>query len=723
MYPYLDDILVASTTESAHYGHLQALFERLVQCGITVNADKCDLGKESISFLGHKISAAGIETLENKVQTIVDYPEPNSFKQLRRFMGLVNYYRRFIPGCATVMQPLSDLLRGKQRTFVFTDAARSSFATLKEAISNIALLAHPDPDAPISLVTDASDVAVGAVLQQYSNGSWEPLGFFSKRLQPAEARYSTFGRELLAIYLGIKHFRHSLEGREFTIFTDHKPLVYALTSSADRYSPREVRHLDFIAQFTTDIRHVSGVRNEAADALSRISAVTTEDGIDLPAMAEAQLNDEEIQNLRHSTSLRIQSVPLASAEGEILCDVSHGTSRPVVPSGLRRSVFNTLHRLSHPGIRSTVRLISARFVWPNMNRDIRQWSRACLQCQRVKVGRHTKSPLGSFVPPSSRFQHVHVDLVGPLPPSNGATYILTCVDRFTRWPEAIPIPDCSSETVARSFLERWVAHYGCPSVVTTDRGSHFEGTFQAQLNFLGCRHDRTTAYHPAANGLVERFHRQLKASIRAYETTSWQEAIPLALLGIRNTIKPDLHTTPAELVYGCTLRLPGELVAPQPCTSFDYGNFVHRLSHHMRNLQPAQTRSQSPSVYVPRELSSCTHIFLRNDMVRTPLQPPYSGPFRVLTRTDKTVTIDKEGKREVVSIDRVKPAFMEDSSDPPVIANPPVPSHVAEQVSQVPDASTPPTELPSTSNLPLQQPPTSTTSRGRAIRLPVRFAD
>ncbi|CAH8564643.1 unnamed protein product [Dicrocoelium dendriticum] len=304
VYPYLDDILIASSSDEEHLRHLDALFQRLTQHGVTVNPDKCELGQSSIDFLGHRISASGIEALPDKIQALKDYPAPSSFKQLRRFLGLVNYYRRFIPNCASIVQPMTDLLRGKQRSFHFADDAKLSFEKLKDAISNIALLAHPDTSASLSLTTDASDTAVGAVLQQLIDRRWIPLGFFSKRLQPAESRYSTFGRELLAIYLGIRHFRHYLEGRHFTVFTDHKPLIYAINGATDKYSPRETRHLDYVSQFTTDVRHVSGALNPVADALSRIQQISLAPGtnIELAAMAAAQQADPDISKPRRNTT-------------------------------------------------------------------------------------------------------------------------------------------------------------------------------------------------------------------------------------------------------------------------------------------------------------------------------------------------------------------------------------------------------------------------------------
>ena len=154
------------------------------------------------------------------------------------------------------------------------------------------MLSHPKPDAELCLMTDASDVAARAALHQKVNNVWQPLGFFSKRLQPAETRYSAFGRELLAVYLAIRHFRHHLEGRQFFVLTDHKPLTYAMHNSSNRHSPREIRHLDFISQFTTDLRHVSGNANSVADALSRIATLTPSPStVDLVAMATAQRHE------------------------------------------------------------------------------------------------------------------------------------------------------------------------------------------------------------------------------------------------------------------------------------------------------------------------------------------------------------------------------------------------------------------------------------------------
>nr|VZH91271.1 unnamed protein product [Spirometra erinaceieuropaei] len=677
VYAYIDDLLVASSTTEEHMEHLATVFDCLQQFGVVLNPSKCVFGVPSLEFLGHLVNSHGIRPLPSKVAAIRDFPPPTSKRQLQRFLGMVNFYRRFLPNCADTILPLTSLLSGSKRTFELTSAALTSFEQVKALLADATLLTHFHADAPISLMVDASNVAVGAVLQQSLPDSTVPLAFFSKKLSKAEARYSTFGRELLAAYLAVRHFRHLLEGREFTIFTDHKPLTFAIHSHSDKLSPREIRHLDYISQFTSDIRHIEGSRNEVADALSRpsIAHLQLSPGIDLAEMAAEQRRvgppcDEDV------SGLQLQELPLTTGNGTILCDVSTPSHRPFVPPSLRRKIFSSLHNLSHPGSRATDKLVSDRFVWPGMHKDLKAWIRACIACQRSKIQRHNKAPIGTFPGPGSRFSHVHLDIVGPLPLSNGCSYLLTCVDRFTPWPEAIPLPDIAAPTVVKAFLSRWVAIFGAPSTITTDRRAQFESNlFQSLLSFLGCTHIRTTAYHPAANGMVERFHRQLKASLRAAaDPENWTDHFPLVLLGIRSALKPDLDCSAAELVFGATVRLPGEMISPTPQGAFeDPTNLLHRLRQFMRTLSPVPPRFSASPSYLEKDLTTCSHVYLRCDRVRRSLEPPYDGPFRVISRGTKNFRIQRGTREDVVSVDRLKAAVPDTPPDEPCGPLPPAP--------------------------------------------------
>ncbi|GFX66197.1 retrovirus-related Pol polyprotein from transposon 17.6 [Trichonephila clavipes] len=639
-----------------HRSHLRTIFQRLSSYGLKLNISKCVFGVTELIFLGHLITPDGIKPFPEKVQAVLDYKQPETVGSLRKFLGLLNFYRRFLPKAAEQQYLLSEFLKGSKgkkdsKPLTWSSEAITAFQTCKQALADAALLAHPSPSAPLALHVDASDYAIGGALHQVVDSELQPLAFFSRKLTSSEKSYSAYDRELLAIYSAIRYFRYMLEARDFTVFTDHKPLTYAFRQKSDKCSPRQIRQLDFIFQFTTNIVHIPGSDNIAADVLSRVSAITFPSQIDYDCIAETQQTDQELHTLIASgTSLELKKVTFPNSSTEIMCDLSTGTARPYIPKQHRQDVFSAMHNLSHPGIRRSVHLMKQRFVWPSISSD------------------------------------------------------------------AQPLKDITAETVAEAFFSSWVSRFGTPAILTTDRGRQFESSlFKALSKLLGVQKCRTTGYHPQANGMIEELHRPLKSAIKCHATERWTEVLPIILLGLRASLKEDILCTPAELVFGTTIRLPGEMFHSSKPDD-DVLNFVSKLKSHMQSLHPKPPKHHSKRpVFIHPGLLEATHVFLRRDMLRRPLQQPYDGPFKVLQRKDKVFFLDINGKRVSVSIDRCKPAFFLNTED---FQLPQTKNETPATVEPNATASTPATvESDPTASTPTQR----STRSGRKVHLPTRF--
>ncbi|GFV15031.1 hypothetical protein TNCV_3979511 [Trichonephila clavipes] len=364
VYAFIDDILIASQNVQEYTTYLRALFERLEYYGLMIKPSKCTLGVDSLKFLGFQVSSEGISPLPDRVDAIQKFARPNTLTQLRRFLGMYHFYRRFIPKAAHILAPLIKFLEGltnkkkpcrpsksPQTPLEWTEEAENSFTAAKTALADATLLKHPIPGATLSVWTDASNFAIRSSLMQLSN----------------------------------------------------------------------------------NIRYVVGTENKVADALSRveIDAIIKPPILDYKKFAQTQLHDSEIQSfLKADYSIKLEKKYFPLEDVSLYCDKSLETPRPFVPKNRRQVVFQNLHFLSHPGISATTNLISKRFFWPGMRKDIKNRVRACEKCQPAKVFKHTKAPLSTFALPDARFAHIHIDYIGPNPPSKLYKYCLT--DRYTR---------------------------------------------------------------------------------------------------------------------------------------------------------------------------------------------------------------------------------------------------------------------------------------------------
>ncbi|KAJ8722994.1 hypothetical protein PYW07_004174 [Mythimna separata] len=675
LYCYSDDILISSSDHKTHLEHLEVVFQRLNEYGITINLEKCTFKATSIEFLGYEVSTLGIRPLETKVQAILDYPKPENVSQLRTFLGMVNFYRNHLPKAVEYLETLNKYIhrakKNDKTVIEWTSNAEQAFSQCKQSLVNAVTLTYPVINVPYALFADASNNSVGAVLQQFIDNKWYPLGYFSKKLTNTQKNYSTYDRELLAIFLAVEHFRSLFEGRNLIIFTDHKPLTFAfskLCKNNKKETQRRIRQLLFISEFTTDIRHVSGQDNIVADALSRLESIEcTSNVVDYDKLALEQSNDRVLKTLLNNPKYQIKKISIPNTNQSIHCEISAEHVRPYLTESFRKDVFYAIHNLSHPGARTSRQMIKEKFFWPGMNKDISLWTKTCINCQKAKINRHVISNYGKY-PPVDRFDHIHVDLIGPLPvTTDDYKYCLTIIDRGSGWPEAYPLKDITAETVAYKLYTEWICRFGCPVKLTSDQGRQFESKlFSLLMSYLGILKIRTTPYHPQSNGIVERWHRCVKTSLKARlnNNKNWTHELPCAMLGLRAAMKSETGISASQMVYGRTLRLPGEFFVENN-KDYDPYTALQNIRDTIKQYKPKSTKSHNTnSFFVYSDLRNCTHVFLRDDKIKRSLTSPYQGPYKVLERNEKVYKIQLEDRILTVSIDRLKPAYLlEETAD------------------------------------------------------------
>ena len=613
---YLDDILVYSDSYDSHVKHVTEVLKRIEDNNLVLKTEKCVFHSKSVNYLGHVISDKGIGMARDKVQALAEFPPPANVKDLRSFLGLANYYRKFLPDFSGRALPLTDLTK-KGRHFHWDHEAMAAFVDLKSAIAKDVVLQHPCYEQPFEVFTDASDFAIGAVLTQNDeSGDMRPIEFYSRKLLTSERNYSVYDKELLAILEALGQWRHLLisSPHVIRIHSDHKNLSYF--RKAQLLKPRHARWAEFLSQFNFSISHIAGEANAVADALSRsplfqdssstanhkntITVLPEENwqdtGVSLALVSLLpdcclELSVDQVQDLNHDWPEDVARY-LQSSENIWECDhhdletyrkhIANFTllgerlyyskdqeKRLYLPKEQHKSTLKRFHDdLGHLATDSIMPLLKRRYWWPGFEQSIRDYVSNCPRCHLAR-GQPVGSSYVQPIPPVALpFERWGLDFMQNLPETvNGNKHIITCIDYATRWVVAQPVPEMTTEAVVRFLYKNILMCFGAPFEIITDRGKSFLAEAVQQFESLHhIRHISTTPYHPRTNGMVERMHSMINHSLTTLtgsQPRRWDEHLDATVFAIRVRTHAVTKRSPFFLLYGVEPRLPGDLDPPR----------------------------------------------------------------------------------------------------------------------------------------------------------------
>lgn len=525
---YLDDIVLWADDYDQLLERLRKLFKQLEFRGVKLNLTKCDFAKEEVKFLGHNVSQKGSTPDPKNLEAIRQQKPPTNVKEVRRFVGMCGFYRKFVANFSKIAIPLTNLLKSNIK-FQWTDECQTAFETLRENLMSSPVLVSYQPELPLVLVTDASDECVGGVLHQIQpDKSARPLGYYSKKISQCEQRYSVTDKEALAVILSCRHFHHYLWGTSFEIQTDHQPLTNIFRRKTK--SPRVTRWMLEMREYNFRVKYVKGKENVVADHLSRpVCNITHQPrttwlGLTREEYRREQSNDPTWGEL--ITYLEGGAVPkhkIAKStldqfellEG-ILYYVREATDASlnytlVVPRHLVRKALEVAHDQSgHFGQYKTIKQAEILFYWPSIKSDVIQYLKECVNCQRFKHVKGMSQPYKELPIVSEPLERIAIDLTDMTNGQDGHRYILTVIDHYSRLVKFFPLKTKQAQGIV-ARLSQYVVDFGRPLSILCDNAREFTGhEMREWADQHGVQILYTTPYHPQANGLIERMHRTLK---------------------------------------------------------------------------------------------------------------------------------------------------------------------------------------------------------------------
>ena len=712
---YLDDIIIFSKTLEEHINHLLKVLECFRKANLKLNPQKCRFCCSEVEYLGHIVTPNGFKPNVRNVEAVKKFPVPTTLKELRQFLGLTSHYRRFVKGFAMIAQPLYALTK-KDVPFYWTAECESAFDYLKVCLITMPVLAYPDFDKNFVLETDASILGLGAILSQVQeDGKLHPIAYASRSLSKSEKNYSVTDLETLAVVWGITHFRYYLYGHQVSIYTDHAAVKAVL--GTPNLSGKHARwwnkvHGSGISEI--DIVHRAGRENRHADALSRqpiLPAPAEEDSelevqvakiasaqvpdtlmisellgqqpmndiTDSDTLSSRQLADPDLCPIIHylkegklpEDSQKAQEVVTLAQQFTILDGMLYRMNpkqgelpQIAVPASLKQQVMEEHHAGVLAGHFSGPRLfkiISRRWWWKHMYKELMDYARNCPQCTIVGRSQQKQVPPLAPIPVDHPFQIIGVDIMELPLTTKGNRYLIVFQDLFTKWPMAFPTPDQKAKRIARLLAEEIVPLFGVPEALLSDRGTNLLSILMQDVcKLLGIKKLNTTAHHPQCDGMIERLNRTFKSMLRKQAVkfgAEWDTYLPGALWAYRNTPHSSTDEKPSYLLFGYDCRSPTEATLlpatlHQPVDINDYREELVVMLSSARQMaakanQEAQRRYKhqydKSSTIIKYRIGDWVFVYFPSEETgkMRKLSRPWHGPYRIISRNDPDVTVTK----------------------------------------------------------------------------------
>jgi len=635
---YLDDILIYSNSIEEHEEHVKWVMERLLKAGLYLKPEKCEFHKETVKYLGLIISTKGVSMDPDKVETVRNWSREkktangrlNNLFEVQQFLGLCNYYRRFIKGYSEVAEPLTRLTK-KDVPFEWLEDQQRAFEKMVFVFTTAPTLRHFDHSREVIIETDASDyVSAGVLSQRDDEGILHPVAFFSKKHSPAECNYDIYDKELMAIIKALEEWRPECEGaeHELQLITDHRNLEYFMSKKL--LNRRQARWAQFLSRFSYKIVYRPGKSNGKADALTRRPGDLPEGGDErLKSMEQVVLKPQNLpEQLRilANDRIRVHSVQEQLREaserdgfvGRVLDAIRQGTSmreitvaecsekegqlyfreRKYVPEDpeLQLRLIREHHDVplaGHPGRSKTFDLLSRQYYWKTMRKQVDRYVRSCAECQKSRTSRHASfGVLRPLSVPEKPWEDISMDFVTGLPECGGYDAIWVVVDRLSKMRHFIPCKTTiDARGLAEMFLKEVVRLHGVPRTIISDRGPQFAALFWKRLcERLGVDRRLSTAFHPQTDGQTERMNASMEQYLRiftSYQQDDWVQWLPLAEFAANNGTSETTKCSAFFAVTGVDPRMTFEEAAgePEDSRAVDADQVqatMHQIHEHLR---------------------------------------------------------------------------------------------------------------------------------------------